>query len=91
MDTSTFESKLFKSLTVGGSGCVANLSGDTIVSGLANDYVLLQEGFSLDTAILGNFNVVRCDDDQYPLRNTPSPGSVMPPFSWVIKFGTKTD
>jgi hypothetical protein len=42
----TFNSKLYKTLTIGGSGCSATFNNSK-ASAVATDYVLLQEGFEI--------------------------------------------
>ena len=88
---STFKSGLYNSLTIGDTSCAATFSGGANITGLGNDYVLLQEGFSFDDTSEGYFNVLRCDENQSPGRlpqpNTPSP----PSDSWLIKFHYKPE
>lgn len=85
----TFESGLYKSLTIGGTGCNASFSSSANITGLGNDFVLLDEGFSFDNSSQGYFDVLRCDPKQHlGLRinqNPPEP----PPSSWLRKFRMK--
>jgi hypothetical protein len=81
-----FESGLYKSLTIGGTGCTAAFSSGANISGLGNDFVLLNEGFSFDNTSQGYFDVLRCDQKQYiglQINPTPPPPS---PSSWLRKF-----
>jgi len=61
----SYVSKIYKSLTIGGSGCnmaFSNTSNSTVQSIAANDYVLLQEGFSVDGS---NSNPLTIDVQPY--------------------------
>jgi hypothetical protein len=48
---STFVSKIYMSLTIGGSGCSATFNNSSNITVEANDYVLLQEGFQVGNNI----------------------------------------
>ena len=81
-----FESGLYISLTIGGTGCTATFSSGANISGLGNDFVLLNDGFSFDNTSQGYFDVLRCDQKQYVgLQINPTPPQPSP-SSWLRKF-----
>lgn len=83
----TFESGLYKSLTIGGVSCNIPFTGNTNVSGLGNDFVLLDEGYYFDNTSQGYFDVLQCDPKQtISLRTSVTEA---PPISWLRKFSLK--
>lgn len=81
-----FKSKLYQSLTIGGTGCSAALTAGKI-SGLGNDFVLLEEGVSLDQSMTGTFDVIPCYTGQYYQRPASPSSPPSPPKSWLRKYG----
>jgi len=80
----TFESGLYKSLTIGGSGCVDTFTAGAKITGLGTDYVLLDEGLMLDGTSEAYFDVIECFPNQYIGRQSiPNPPD--PPSYYFLK------
>lgn len=80
-----FDSRLYQSLNIGGSGCTAAFSSGNI-SGLGNNYVLLNEGVSIDATMTGTFDVYPCFNGQYFQRPASPSNPPSPPKSWLRKY-----
>jgi beta-glucanase (GH16 family) len=57
----TFDSKIYKEITFGGFGCNSTVSHQLGFSAYATDYILLEEGFTIDTTSNALFDVVDCE------------------------------
>ncbi|HKR03860.1 MAG TPA: family 16 glycosylhydrolase [Bacteroidia bacterium] len=86
---STFESRLYNSLTIGGDSCVATFTSGANVTGLGNEYVLLDEGFYFDNTSQGYFDVKDCFTGQFSERVSQPLIPLPPPISWLRKFHYK--
>jgi len=71
---STYVSKIYKSLTLGGTGCSATFNNKSNITAEANDYVLLQEGFEIGNNINMTIDVqAYCSDSMQFHNRTFSP------------------
>lgn len=59
VSATTFRSKIYKSLTIGGSGCNATFNNSTATA-VGNDYVLLNEGFEVGNNMNMTIKVEPC-------------------------------
>jgi hypothetical protein len=78
VSASTFNSKLYKTLTIGGSGCTATFNNGTATAE-ATDYVLLDDGFEVGTNMTMLINVEECWTDLKYIPNAVGP-SAPPPY-----------
>ena len=83
-NATTFESGLYKSLAIGGSGCVDSFSAGANITGLGVDYVLLDEGFMIDATSTAYFNVLDCPAGQHPGSRLIPESPLPPPKQWSI-------
>ncbi|MGB0368203.1 MAG: hypothetical protein ACPGD8_02290, partial [Flavobacteriales bacterium] len=73
-----YESKLYKDLSMGGSGCTANIS-TSHTSSLGVEHVLLQEGFVVDGSTNAYIDVLRCEEQTFMQAIIPTPSK--PPLA----------
>jgi beta-glucanase (GH16 family) len=78
---STFNSKLYKTLVIGGSGCSALFNNGTATAE-ATDYVLLDEGFEIGTNMTMLITTENCWSDIKYIPTSPSTPSV--PYQYMI-------
>lgn len=82
---STYVSKVYNSLEIGGSSCSADISNNATNSCLANNYVTLNEGFLINGTTDCYLNVVPCEIQSYyrflRLFNSSTPAP--PPWAWT--------
>ena len=80
-----YNSKLYKSVTLGGSNCNASIINQPNFNCIATDYILLNEGFSIDNQSNAFFNVTPCQLPTHAKaqikQGTPDP----PPVSYHEK------
>lgn len=73
---STYVSKIYKDISLGGSGCSATFNNKTAFSIVADDFVLLNEGFEVGTNINLTIDVQPYCSDSIKFHNrtfTPAP------------------
>jgi hypothetical protein len=80
----TYISKLYKSISIGGSGCSDAITNTANLGLYATDFVLLDDGFSIDANSTISIDIQRCDGGMiYAPSSTPQP----PPDSWLQRHG----
>lgn len=73
INQSSFSSKIYKSLSIGGSGCAATFNNGDCAA-LANDFVLLGEGTEIGNNMTMLIDTRTCKDNLVVLRSTdPEP------------------
>ncbi len=79
--TATFNSQLYKSLTIGGIGGNCDFTGSGKASALGVDYVLLDEGTAVGTSTEFYANILKCPENAniYVNKIEPAPPGIMKP------------
>lgn len=67
-----YNSKLYKSVTIGGTNCNSTISNQSNTSIYATDYILLNEGVSIDNQSNVLFNIEDCRDNQFGVKSLKS-------------------
>lgn len=88
--TSTYDSKLYQSVTIGGANCNSTISNQNNLSIYATDYILLNEGVSIDNQSNVVFNTENCQNNQFGIKSLKSlrqttPNPLPPAFLERIK------
>lgn len=60
LNPSTYKSKIYSSVTIGGSGCNDPISNNSTMAILGNNYIELKDGFSIDANSTIPINVLPC-------------------------------
>ncbi len=66
----TYNSKLYKSITIGGLSCTSNIVTQNNLSFYGKDFVLLNEGFSIDATSNVTLNTEKCDLNYIGLKTS---------------------
>jgi hypothetical protein len=76
---SNYNSKLYQSVTIGGSGCNAPISNQNSLSIYATDYILLNEGFSVDNKSNVFLNIEDCRNNNNGIKKSAQTFIPQPP------------
>lgn len=88
VSSSSYVSKVYDNLQIGGSGCTADISNNAAISALANTSVTLQEGFSINASTDCYIDILPCEISSLTrfLRIANSSSPVQPTWAWKQKF-----
>lgn len=82
LNPATYNSQVYKNISIGGTGCSDPVSNTSNISFYGKDYVLLQEGFSIDTNSNVLINVQPCQGSSNHLRTAQGSDIYAPPAGW---------
>jgi hypothetical protein len=83
--SATYDS-IYQSLSFGGGACLPAISSSNNLTFRATDYILLDQGFSIDSTSQILLDIVPCQNDQhYGFRTIPPSGILQPPPPAFLK------